>query len=242
MLRYTGAVALLSVILVGGVARESRASGRQAALLLPMLKILDKANLSGSLEFSGTCDLENLPDFPRLRVPAMTGVSPLQILRDMLRDDPEIQVSQDQDGMVRMIESGVQTDILNLRISHISFAHQSVHGAPAWDAGHEPNDALIRAILAAPEVTAFMKARDIEWPFSGGGVSGNALGQWPADSPHISGSMDNVTLSQALDQVLETFPGIWVYENCPATDRTNRVVYFRFFYLRNIGNGMFVEE
>jgi hypothetical protein len=31
--------------------------------------------------------------------------------------------------------------------------------------------------------------------------------------PHISGSLENVTVSQALDQILKSFRGIWVYES-----------------------------
>jgi hypothetical protein len=39
----------------------------------------------------------------------------------------------------------------------------------------------------------------------------------------------------------KTFPGIWIYENCPRSDDKNRVVFFEFFYLGNIGFGTFVE-
>ena len=46
--------------------------------------------------------------------------------------------------------------------------------------------------------------------------------------PHISGNLDNVTLSEALDYVLRTFPGLWVYENCPSKKR-KRAVFITFF-------------
>jgi hypothetical protein len=39
----------------------------------------------------------------------------------MLTDDPAMQVVQIPDGTIRMIESGVPTDLLNVRIGHISF-------------------------------------------------------------------------------------------------------------------------
>ena len=135
--------------------------------------------------------------------------------------------------MVRMIEVGIPTDLLNVRISHILFegyGHSAIY---------TPNDA-IRFIMRAPEVVAFMRSHDIEWPFAGEGII-RGSGSWPTESPQISGSLDNVTLSEALDRVLKTFPGIWIYENCPRGDKKNRVVYFRFFYLRSIGSGVFVE-
>jgi hypothetical protein len=70
----------------------------------------------------------------------------------------------------------------------------------------------------------------------------STAGAWPPQSPRISGSLENVTLSQALDRVLKTFPGIWVYEDCPKSDKKNRVIYLRFYYLRRIGSlPQFVE-
>ena len=63
-----------------------------------------------------------------------------------------------------------------------------------------------------------MKARNIVDPNAMGAVRGN-VGHWPVEWPHISGTLDNITLSEALDYVLKTFPGIWLYENCPQTHK-----------------------
>jgi hypothetical protein len=138
-----------------------------------------------------------------------------------------------------MNETGVPTDLLNIKISHISFES---YGQRVYTA----NSAL-RIILQMPEVSAFMKAHDIRGPFgpfdncSGHGepVPGNAAA-WPPKSPHISGSLDNVTLSGALDYVLKTFPGIWIYESCPQGGKKNRVVYLRFLALHKVGGRAFV--
>jgi hypothetical protein len=203
-----------------------------------MLEALDKAKLSASLEFSGQCDLLDFPDFPRFRTPATSGGSALQAVREILADDPAQHVTQDPDGTIRMIGSGVPSDLLNVRISHILFESNGANGQRAL---YTPNAAL-RFVLGAPEVVAFMKAHDIEWPYSGESVPGNA-GAWPPAWPHVSGALDNVTLSEALDHILKTFPGIWIYENCPRSEKKNRVVYFRFFYLRKIGSSApFVDE
>jgi hypothetical protein len=47
--------------------------------------------------------------------------------------------------------------------------------------------------------------------------------------PRVSGELNNVTLSQALDYMLKTFPGLWVYENCPGDNKYKRVVLFTFY-------------
>ena len=43
----------------------------------------------------------------------------------------------------------------------------------------------------------------------------------------VHGELDDVTVSQALDYVLETFPGFWLYENCQAPSGA-RTVFFGF--------------
>jgi hypothetical protein len=214
----------------------------EAPSVQPILEALDKAGLSGSFVFSGHCDLSACTphaDFPPFR--ALTGLQgpTIQVLREVLADAPATQVTQDAGGTVRMNETGVQTDLLNVKISHIPFEgyRQGVHTA---------NDAL-RIILQTPEVLAFMKTHAIRGPFgpfdncSGSGevVPGHA-GAWPPESPHISGSLDNVTLSEALDYVLKTFPGIWIYESCPPGGKKNRVFYLRFLALHKVAGREYV--
>jgi hypothetical protein len=205
--------------------------------LLPILTVLDEAKVSGSLRLTGRCDLQFLPDLPLLRAPGDIRSAPLTAVREVFADDQAMRVTEDPGGMIRMNEIGVPVDLLDVRIGHISFedyAHSAIFN---------PNDALY-AILRAPEVAHFTKAHNIvDTPaMMGSAVRGNA-GRWPAEWPHISGSLDNVTLAEALDHVLKTFPGIWLYEDCPQAVNRNRVVVFRFFYLRRDGSGpAFVQE
>jgi hypothetical protein len=143
-------------------------------------------------------------------------------------------------GTIQMGETGVPTDVLNVRISPILFRSNGANGQ--WDI-YTANGAL-NLILRAPEMSAFMIANDIGGPFkgtlgSGGVVTGNP-GPWPTESPHLSGALDNVTFAEALDHVLKTFPGMWIYENCPKTQTKRRAVYFRFLALHRIGDRTFV--
>jgi hypothetical protein len=237
MLHRAFTVAFIVGMLLQSPAPEAQASSAKEALLQPMLEVLEKAKLSGSLEFTGNCDGVFPPDLPPFRTITGRGGSTLQTLRKILRDDHAIRVEQDQTGKIRMVENDIPTDLLNIKIRHISF--DGTYAAGPENGVYTPNQALY-VILHVPELAVFIKARDIEILATDSGISGGA-GQFPPDSPHISGSLDDVTLSQALDRVLETFPGIWVYQNCPDRDDRERAVYFRFFYLRKFGAGAFVE-
>lgn len=222
MLRSLVTGAFIAVTLVPSVGQEARAACPKpiGESLRPILEVLDRAKLSGSLSVSGRCVEGNIPDLPQFRASATSG-APLHTLRGILADDPGMRVRQDRPGgEIRMMERGVPTDVLNVRISHISF-----------DQWYDPRDG-VSAILHTPEVVAFMKARDIKWPFHGSAVRGNP---WPPEHPHLSGSLENVTVREVLDHILKTFPGIWVYENCPRTDEKNRTVYFGFWNLKNLG-------
>jgi hypothetical protein len=246
MLRRAITIAFIVGMLLQSPGREAQASSAKGDLLQPMLEVLYEAKLSGSLEFTGSCDEGFSPDLPPLRTITGRGGPTLQSLREIFRDDHAVRIEQDQTGKIRMVENAIPTDILNIKIRHISF--DSTYRSGPETGVYTPNQALY-VILHVPELAAFIKAHEIEIMATDSGISGGA-GQLPPDSAHISGSLDNVTLSEALDRVLETFPGIWVYQNCPRKqshsdlspwDNRERVVYFRFFYLRKFGARAFVE-
>jgi hypothetical protein len=237
MLRCQQAVVIFVSISIWSCAQvASSPSPKIVTPLRPLLEALDRAKVSASLGLSGHCDVGLPPHLPQLRAASTAaGHSPLQVAREMFADDRDMQVTQDSDGTIRMIESGAPTELLNVKISHISFES---NGAPLQYAAFSPSNALHYVILQTPEVLAFAKAHDILMPFAGAeGSPGNQ--PTPVEAPHIAGSMDNLTVSQAVDRVLQTFPGIWVYENCPSDDRKGRVLFFWFFSVQN--PGLFAE-
>ena len=73
------------------------------------------------------------------------------------------------------------------------------------------------------EVEAFKKAHNIEpsFFFRAPGALDSAL-------PIISGELNDVTVSQALDYILKASPGFWVYENCSFRDGS-RSAHFWFY-------------
>jgi hypothetical protein len=231
MLRLAFAVVFL-ISAIGSCAQIVQSAKPQIiAPLRPLLEALANAGVSGSLELSSRCAAG--PPFPNLRSRSTSGGSVLQVVREMFADNPAMQVMQDADGMVRMIENGAQTDLPNVRISHVWFESK---GVPLQYAAFSPTTAL-RQILQSPEVVTFMKAHGMDLAIRPQGAFVNE--PFPDESPHITESMNEVTLSEALDRVLKTFPGIWFYENCPQSDGKRRLVFLMFFNLQHPG---LVEE
>jgi hypothetical protein len=187
---------------------------------MPLVQeVLSKAQLSGSLEYWGAC----ASDFPQLRWPTGHDSSPLEFLQAMFDVDPYMRVTQDSNGKIRMVETDVPSDLLNVKIHHLSFFSAEARES---DPVHGPRMALL-AILKTPEVMAFGKAHNIEGlpsPDKGFMFPGDCCG----GGRIVSGELDDVTVAQALDYVLQTFPGFWLYENCRASER-GRTVSFNFY-------------
>jgi hypothetical protein len=123
--------------------------------------------------------------------------------------------------MIRIVESGVRLDILQVKIKRLSF--DSVSG---------PSESL-NLILDAPEVQSFIETHRIGQPFD--------ITSWPSllkssgvkktpmpGVPDVSGELNDVTLADALDYTLKTFPGFWLYQDCESSDG-QRLAYFGLF-------------
>ena len=180
-------------------------------------RALRSAHVSGSLIYQGDCGV-TVPEAPPVRTVSDSG-RVTDTLQKMLAAIPQMRVTQERGGLVRMTQTDVPTDLLNFELSRISF---DVSG-PAAERFHGPNVAL-QVILMSPEVKAFRKARNIG-PFDDGFL---LPGNPEIDKPVLSGELENVTVSQALDYVLQTFPGFWVYESCVDKEgnRTARLFFF----------------
>ncbi len=215
----------------------------RASSLQSILGVLNGAKLSGSLvvtEFSKPSNYRNIPDVPPLCVAAINPGSPLQTLRTMFDDESTMRVTQDANGIIRMVEHGTQTDILNAKIAHLSFDNRN--------GGIDNPNAALGIIKASPELQHFLKIHDSNWPFAGNGEAISILAdnnmkpvRLPSWVPHISGSMNKVTVREAMDRILKTFPGIWIYENYPSSGTQKRIIYLHFYRLQASVNGTIVE-
>lgn len=180
--------------------------------------VLDNSHVSASIVYSYDCKnlRSRLPVPPNVSAPRGTG-SAAEVLREMFSGNSKMQVTQDSNGIVRIVQTDVPTDILDVKIHYVAFP-------PRTSDRYQPNepDRAMRVILSSPEVLSFEKDHNIVPPsFRLDGVA-------RSDLPSVSGELDDVTLSQALDYVLKTLPGYWIYENC-TTEDGRRTVNFRFY-------------
>lgn len=124
--------------------------------VFPLLsEILGKAGVSGSLEYWGSCRHSGT-DVPPVSYPSNDSGSAVEVLRKFFSSDPWMQVMQGSDGRIRMVETDVPTDLLDVTISHLSFKPAEMAGGP--------HNAL-NLVLSAPEVNAYRKEHNIG-PFS----------------------------------------------------------------------------
>lgn len=220
MTHYSSFLTLV-LVLVSSCFGQNR-GGTDPTVAVPLLKrILGTAQVSGSIAYWGRCELRKpYPDFPALSHPSKDSPSPSQLLREVFAPDPKMEVTQESNGLIRMFETDVPTDLLDIRIHHLSF------GPPDEDRGifNGPNDAL-HAVLSSPEVKTYRKAHKIG-PY-GEEVAGPHPG---AHKRQVSGDLHDVTVKQALDYILQTFPGFWFYQNCRNSEgETGRNANFGFF-------------
>jgi len=184
----------------------------------PIVEVLRRGKISGSLEYWGGCNDEHtFPDFPPITTPSSPSAPPLQTLREMFANDEDMQVKQETDGTIRMVEKSVPQDLLNVKIGHISFDEENTTGSPMFFPMN-----VLRFITHVPEVETFKKDQGIR-------QIGDKLSEASSPVPRVSGELNNVTLGEALDYMLKTFPGLWVYENCPGSGNDKRVVVFAFY-------------
>lgn len=223
MKRVLATASLALLFHVAAVGQQSQPVIKRFDTAQSVLNVLSIARVSGSIQYTGKCGSNFLvPDLPPNRwVQKPHPANPADTLRTMFSIDSGIVVPQESNGIVRVVETGVQTDILGVRIDHLSFDRIS-----------DPDEAL-NVVLSTPEVQSFMRAHGIGQPFdthSAPFYKLPGLKHMPP-SPEvrgISGELNDVTLADALDYVLKTFPGFWLYQDCETPDQ-QRVVYFGLF-------------
>jgi hypothetical protein len=134
----------------------------------------------------------------------------------MFANEESIRVTQDSDGTIRMRDSDVPRDLLDVKIANLSFDNEEKKGVSMYSPVF-----VLNFVTAAPEVQAFMKNHNIQK--LGAALSHEIV---DPDGSRVTGELNNVTLSQALDYIMKTFPGLWVYERCPDGGKSDRAVVF----------------
>ena len=143
---YRGILASALVLVTVCVAQQIVYKFDNSSRLI--LNELNDTHVSGSLVYSATCNSHQgrFPIVPHVHLPSRSG-SPVDVLQSMFTGDPKMRVTQEQSGIVRMAETDVPSDILEVKIHHISF-----HGVPsdALPPVGGPRLAVMR-VLGAPQ-------------------------------------------------------------------------------------------
>lgn len=198
------------LFVVGSCLSQDKGGVDQTVAVPVMQEILSSAQLSGSLEYWGVCDVSKpRPEFPKLRPVSGHEGSALDALQQVFANDAKMRVTQESDGKIRMVETDVPKDFLDVKIHHLSFPSDY----------HGPKMALY-AIIHTPEVGHFIMDHNIR-PRGGFGLPGDD--SIAIDKPSVPGELNDVTVAQALDYVLQTFPGFWTYQNCHDPDGVRTV-------------------
>lgn len=204
------------LLLVGSCLSQEKGRVHQTVSVLRVQNIFSSERRSGSLEFWGLCDI--FPPVIKVRPVSGRNDSALEVLQGMFSDDPKMRVIQERDGKIRMVETDVPQDLLEVKIHHLSFS--ALYRKPWYDPRQSESKAIlwvvtgpwaVYAILNTPEVIAFMDqniGRQVAWMGWGMPRQIARLG------PSVPGELNDVTVKQALDYVLQTVPGFWYYENC----------------------------
>jgi hypothetical protein len=137
----------------------------------------------------------------------------------MFAKDEDMQVTQEPDGTVRMVEKAVPQELLNVKIEHLSFDDERKKDGAIFSFSPP---VVLWFITQAPEVKSFMKSHNI-------GREPSIINEATTTEPHISGELNNVTLSEALDYMAKAFRGLWVYKECPGNKQNERIVDLYFY-------------
>jgi hypothetical protein len=210
---YVATPLLVAILLFAG-----HSYGQDQAAISSIVDVLRKGQLSGSLLYRGQCGKQD--EYVTRSFPITTSLTThsgpsLQILREIFAKDADIQVTQEPDGFIRIVDTTAPHDLLSVKIKSLSFDDEQT-------ARYNPVDALT-LITSALEVEAFMKEHGIGWQ---GGIINEAFSP---GKPYLSGKLNNVTLSQALDYMAKSFHGLWVYKECPGNQKNKRVIDIWFY-------------
>src|SRR5579863_6903800 len=169
---------------------------------------------AGRIYYAGECRPveKDTSGHPRLLFPAVFLERPpaeatgMNAVRQIFADDPNVTVTQDRSGMVRIEIGSVSTAILRTRIQALTLVPVEQFRA----------ESAVATIETAPDLQAAERSLNVYSPnplLVNIVVSGLNPG-----APHLPSSIKNVTVDEALDSVARTFNGIVTYGICTRPD------------------------
>jgi len=170
-----------------------------------VLRVLEENRQSGSLVSRGRCtDSGGMTDPFKVATPAH-NVPAIEAFRQAFANNPTITVKEDSSGMIRVVGGNVQPELLGVTIHDLKFQGEN-----------DPREATYK-LLASPELKTYMQSHRTEFVTTSGGLIP------PASGRHLSGTLTDVTVSQSFDRIAQTFPGVWIYQECMTGQGEKRV-------------------
>ena len=178
---------------------------RPSQFVAAAIKVLEENRRLGSLVYRGHCtDSGGMTDSFRVSSPGH-AVSPIEALRQAFANDPTLTVKEDSSGMIRVVGGDVQPELLGVKIHNLKFQEES-----------DPRVAAYK-VLASPELKAHMEEHRSKFVVNSGGLVPTPSGR------HLNVTLTDITISQSLDRIALTFPGVWIYEECVMDQGEKRV-------------------
>jgi hypothetical protein len=174
------------------------------AILKYLRPSLSESGKVGRIYYPATCQSEGFDKvlFPETAVQAPPdGESDLAAAQQMFRNNGSVGVTQDQPGIVRIRIGNIPDDILQTKISRISFTPDEQYNVLA----------AFSAIYENEDVSASMRNFGVRPTQI---LTIYAMNPAIEDLPHLPSTMTNVTVDQVLDKIAKTFNGVVFYGAC----------------------------
>jgi len=176
---------------------------------------------TGSLVLRGACAATDQEDDVVSDMLPHPPVGPFHNIDEALtavsRVDPHFSWTRDAGGTLRIRDDRASDNVLRIRLQRVQFR------------GAVQADDAVQHILSAPEVKAYFAENHIEVA----AVFNHLAPTSTRGLRRLSGSLQDVTVAEALDSVVRFFPGLWVYAEC--ADGPRRRVSVRIAQVRPAG-------
>ena len=166
-----------------------------------ILSVLRQGNLSAIVEVRGRClDAHAIAYTLKVNPQRSQEGEPLAQLRSLLSGNQGLNFFVNGANLIVISSEGVDRDLLQVRIRHLRLSETEQYN---------PNDALLAA-LASKEIQGYMSQHNISLTNQWGGLRAVPS----TEMTHMRPQFDDLTLDQFEKKILETFPGIVVYQEC----------------------------
>ncbi len=170
---------------------------------------LNSAGIPGRVYYQGPCRGGEALHLPRLSIrPPPRGETGLAAVKEIFRNNSDVDVTEDQTGMVRVIIGKVPATILKTKINHLALT-------PFEQYNH---NLAIGAIENSDEVKSAMRLHHLKLQ------TVPVVEQFVQPAPslrHLSPFIEGATMEQALDSVAKIFSGVVLYSVCSGSRMIN---------------------